>query len=111
MKMSIQRAVNHTIHSFAITQGFVCTFYVILLQPTVGKHVFPTHCENVLTSKSRAYLSALEQCNHEEVDTLIMIHVLDASLHGHRRIKIRGNDTGFVVLGVSNDPTLTLDEL
>ena len=69
--------------------------------------MFPTHGENVLTSKARAYVSALEQCNHEEVDSLIMIHVLDASLHGHRRIKIRGNDTGFVVLGVSNDPTLT----
>ena len=73
--------------------------------------MFPTHGENVLTSKDRAYVSALEQCNHEEVDTLIMIHVLDASLHGHRRIKIRGNASGFVVLGVSNDPTLTLDEL
>ena len=73
--------------------------------------MLPTHGENVLTSKDRAYVSALEQCNHGEVDTLIMIHVLDASLHGHRRIKIRGNDTGFVVLGVSNDPTLTLDEL
>ena len=73
--------------------------------------MFPTHGQNVLTSKDMAYVSALEQCNHEEVDTQIMIHVLDASLHGHRRIKIRGNDTGFVVLGVSNDPTLTLDEL
>ena len=69
--------------------------------------MFPTGGENVLTSKARAYVSALEQCNHEEVDSLIMIHVLDANLHGHPRIKIRENDTGFVVLGVSNDPTLT----
>lgn len=71
----------------------------------------PTHGENVLTTKDKAYVSALEQCNHEEVDSLIVIHVLDASLHGHRRMKIRENDAGFVVLGVSNDPTLTLDEL
>lgn len=71
----------------------------------------PTHGENVLTTKDKAYVSALEQCNHEEVDSLTVIHVLDASLHGHRRMKIRGNDAGFVVLGVSNDPTLTLDEL
>ena len=73
--------------------------------------MFPTHGENVLTSKDKAYVNALEQCNHEKVDSLTVIHVLDASLHGHRRMKIRGNDTGFVVLGVSNDPTLTLDEL
>ena len=73
--------------------------------------MFPTHGENVLTSKDRACVGALELCNHEEDDSLIMIHVLDASLHGHRRIKIRGNGAGFVVLGVSNDPTLTLDEL
>ena len=68
--------------------------------------MFPTHGENLVTSKPRAYVSALEQCNHE-VDSLIMIHVLDASLHGHPRIKIRENDAGFVVLGVSDDPTLT----
>ena len=73
--------------------------------------MFPTQGENVLTSKDRAYVIALEQCNDEEVDSLTMIHLLDASLHGHRRIKIRENDAGFVVLGVSNDPTLTLDEL
>ena len=42
--------------------------------------MFPTQGENVLTSKDRAYVSALEQCNHEEVDSLIMIYVLDASL-------------------------------
>ena len=73
--------------------------------------MFPTNGENVLTSKARAYVSALEQCNHEEVDSLIMIYVLDASLHGHPRRKIGENDTGFVVLGVSNDPTLTWVEL
>ena len=95
-------AISHAINSVAITLSFVCTFYMISLQLTVGKHVFPTQGENVLTSKDRAYVSALDQYNHEEVDSLIMIHVLDASLHGHRRIKIRGNEAGFVILGVSN---------
>ena len=40
-----------------------------------------------------------------------MIHTLDASLHGHRRIKIRSNDTDVVALAVSIALTLPLDEL
>ena len=53
-----------------------------------GKHVFPTLGENILTYEDRVYTSGLAQCNHEEADPLIMIHVLHASLHYHRRIKI-----------------------
>ena len=59
------KGVNHAIHSVAITLSFVCTFYVISLQLTVGKHVFPTQGEDVLTSKDRASVRALEQCNPE----------------------------------------------
>ena len=40
-----------------------------------------------------------------------MIHALDASLYGHRRVKIRSNDTDVAVLAVSIAPTLQLDEL
>ena len=42
---------------------------------------------------------------------LCMIHALDASLYGHRRVKIRSNDTDVAVLAVSIAPTLQLDEL
>ena len=69
------------------------------------------HGENVLTSEDRADTSALAPCNHEEADTRMMIHALDASLHGHRRIKIRSNDTDVVVLAISVASTLPLDEL
>ena len=50
----------------------------------MGKTVFATHGENVLTSEDRADMSALAPCNHEEADSRMMIHALDASLHGHR---------------------------
>ena len=49
-------------------------------------------------------------CNHEEADSRMMIHALDASLHGHRRVKTRSSDTDVVILAVSIAPTLQLDE-
>ena len=56
-------------------------------------------------------MSALAQCNQEEADPLIKIHLLNASLHGHWRGRIQSNDNDFVVLVISIDPTLQLDEL
>ena len=72
----------------------------------MGKTVFATHGENVLMSEDRADMSALAPCNHEEADSRMMIHALDASLHGHRRLKIRSNGTDVVVLAISVVPTL-----
>ena len=93
------------------TLSSVFTFQVISLQLPEGKQVFATHGENVLTSQDGADTRALAPCNHEEADSRMMIHALDASLHGHRRIKIRSNDTDVVILAVSIAPTLPLDEL
>ena len=79
---------------------------MISLQLPEGKQFFATHGENVLTSEDGADTSALAPCKHEEADSRMMIHALDASLHGHRRVKIRSNDTDVVVLAVSIAPTL-----
>jgi len=38
-------------------------------------------------------MSNLAPCTHEEADNRLIIHALDESLRGHRRIKIRTNDT------------------
>ena len=76
-----------------------------------GKKVFATHGESVLSSEDRRDMSALAPCTHEEADSRVMIHAFDASLQGHRRIKIRSNDTDVVVLAVSIAPVLPLEEL
>ena len=73
--------------------------------------MFSTYGINVITSEGREYMNALAQCNPEEVDPLIMIHVLDASLHGHRRKIIQSNSADIVVLVISIDSTLKLDQL
>ena len=64
-----------------------------------------------MSSEDRRDMSALAPCTHEEADSRVMIHAFDASLQGHRRIKIRNNDTDLVVLAVSIAPVLPLGEL
>ena len=51
---------------------------MISLRLTVEGHVLSTQDKNVITSEDREYMNALVQRNHEEADSLIMIHVLDA---------------------------------
>ena len=47
------------------------------------------------------WLRFLELCNHEEADTPLLVHVLNACSFGHRRILIKTNDADVVVLSVS----------
>lgn len=53
----------------------------------------------------------LAPCSHEEADTRLMLHALDARLTGHRRIKIKTNDTDVVVLAISVAHEIQADEL
>jgi len=75
-----------------------------------GKEAYSTHGSSVLTSSHRSEMSNLAPCTHEEADTRLMIHALDASLRGHQRIKIRTNDTDVIVLAPSVASTLPVDE-
>ena len=76
-----------------------------------GKELYSTCGERVLTSANRTDMSSLEPCNHEEADTRLLIHVLDACSSGHRRILIRTNDADVVVLAVSVAENLPADEI
>ena len=77
-----------------------------------GKEVYSTQTRlSVLTPNNRCEMSNLAPCTHEEADTRLMIHALDAPLRGHRRIKIRTNDTDVIVLFLSVVSTRLVDEL
>ena len=52
-------------------------------------------------SNERTEISLLAPCTHEEADTRLMVHILDAASRGHGRIRIRSNDTDVVVLAIS----------
>ena len=66
-----------------------------------GKEIYSTHGDGVLSTTNRMELPALQPCIHEEADTRLMVHALDASLSGPKRIKIRSNDTDVLVLAIT----------
>lgn len=76
-----------------------------------GKEINSTHGNNVLTTTPNKEMNILKPCSHEEADTRMMLHVLDASVSGHQKIKVRSNDTDVVVLCISIAPLLSLEEL
>ena len=76
-----------------------------------GKELYSTCGDRVLTSANRSDLRSLEACNHEEADTRLLVHVLDACSSGHRRLLIKTNDADVVVLAVSVAENLPADEL
>ena len=75
------------------------------------KELYTTSGESVLSSTNRMDLTNLAPCTHEEVDTRLMVHILDASCCGHQRIMIRTNDTDVVVLAVSIVSRIPAEEL
>ena len=76
-----------------------------------GKELYSTCGDRVLTSATRSDLRFLEPCNHEEADTRLLVHVLDACSSGHRRILIKTNDADSLVLAVSVAENLPADEI
>ena len=76
-----------------------------------GKQIYSTLGEDVILSTERTNMERLAPCSHEEADTQLMIHALDAAVAGHRRIRIRSNDTDVVVLAISVANTLPAEEL
>ena len=75
------------------------------------KELNSTCGDRVLTSANRSDLRSLEPCNHEDADTRLLVHVLDACSSGHRRILIRTNDADVAVLAVSAAENLLADEI
>ena len=67
---------------------------------STSKEVYSTISNQVVTNGTRECLEGLQPCSHEEADTRIFVHVLDAA-NQHQRIMIRTNDTDVFVLAVS----------
>lgn len=75
-----------------------------LAQKAIGiikqKIVISTFETNVICNQNAENLTSLSECNHEEADTRIFIHIKDASIKGYTKIMIRTVDTDVVVLAV-----------
>ena len=85
--------------------------YVVSMVIPDDKELYTISGESVLSSTNRINLINLAPCTHEEADTRVMVHVLDASCCGHLRIIIRTSDTDVVVLAVSIVSRIPAEEL
>ena len=76
-----------------------------------GKEIYSTHGNDVISSSERTNLELLAPCTHEEADTRLMVHALDAASNGCNRIRIRSNDTDVIVLAIAVANTLLANEV
>lgn len=76
-----------------------------------NKELVATYGESVLVLPAREDVSSLSPCSHEEADTRIFVHAVDAAVHGHMNILIRTVDTDVLVLAVSIFQTMGIEEL
>ena len=65
------------------------------------KQVFSTYGNKVLSAPRRGDKVQIEPCSHEEADTRLVLHLLDAAHAGHEKIMIRTCDTDVVVIILS----------
>ena len=76
-----------------------------------GKELFSTFGDSVLSSASREDLSSISPCSHEEADTRLLLHVLDAARSEHTRIAVITNDTDVLVLAVAMFQEIPVNKL
>lgn len=75
------------------------------------KEVYSTFDDCVLSSHRHDDKSQVEPCTHEEADTRVVLHVLDAAYQGHRNIMVRTVDTDIVVLILSKIHSIPINEV
>ena len=72
--------------------------------PTEGKKIFITSGENVMSCGERV----MQSCNHEEADTRMIVHIVDALKDGAKSIFVRTVDTDVIVILVGHFHQLTV---
>uniref|UniRef100_UPI00358F6B91 uncharacterized protein n=1 Tax=Myxine glutinosa TaxID=7769 RepID=UPI00358F6B91 len=75
------------------------------------KDVYTTCGQNVLCMRVHQDISSLAPCTHEEADTQMLLHTVDAARRGYRRIMLRTVDTDVLVLAVSTVARLENTEI
>ena len=56
-------------------------------------------------------MSALSPCNHEEAGTRLLLHALDATKHGHKKLMIRTVDADVLVIAAALCNEMKAEEL
>lgn len=84
---------------------------VVLLPTSEGKAIYATDGMGVLSTPDSQDVGSLAPCSHEEADTRLFLHALDAVRKGCRKLCIRTVDTDVVVLAISLFNQLGAEEL
>ena len=74
------------------------------------KLLLRTYFDGVLTNRNFD-VSGLQPCNQAEADTRILLHLANATVHGHSKACVRTVDSDIVVLALRFFHTLGLSEL
>jgi hypothetical protein len=72
-----------------------------------GKSIFITSGESVIAIGSN---SSMQNCNHEEADTRVVVHILHALRQGNKTIQVRTVDTDVITILVGALHELTTVE-
>lgn len=83
------------------TELFEFLAHQVVDNVSAEREVYSTCGDHVLCSCVDQDVSALAPCSHEEADTRILLHAMDAVEKGYRQIMLRTVDTDVVVLAVS----------
>jgi len=73
--------------------------------------IIATSLTQAVTNQCNIDNTDLEPCNHEEADTCLLLHVLDASLKGFNKISIVTVDTDVVVIALFHFFDMNIAEL
>ena len=78
---------------------------------TNDKQVIATNGTEVFCSPPATESNKPSPCSHEEADTRMMVHMVDAIEKGHNSLMFRTTDTDVIVLAVPTVVSLDLNEL
>ena len=74
---------------------YFLTFEAAKFTYPLGKAVYITSGESVISIGSS---NSMPNCNHEEADTRIVVHILHALQQGIKKVKVRTVDTDVVII-------------
>ena len=80
-------------------------FLAEMCEAEITSTVIITKGEHAI-SNTRKSLDAVSPCCHEEADTRIFVHAMDATIDGRKSIIIKANDTDVLVIAISVLPSL-----
>ena len=82
-----------------------------IISHPICKDMVATIDHEAITNSQTITLDNITPCNHEEADTRLFLHALNASMNGHTSLTIRSSDTDVLVIAIHHFKDLKLEHL